>query len=91
MRHAGVYVFQGRHQLEIYLMRYALIVLGSLVAATVGHVGAGNAASPEPWCQSGGVNNGTGLDCSYRSFQQCYASASGNNAACVPNPFLHEQ
>jgi hypothetical protein len=39
----------------------------------------------DPWCVRG---RGDGLDCSYHTFQQCLATASGMGSHCTENPFL---
>jgi hypothetical protein len=68
-------------------MRYAMLVMTALLAA-----GAATVASPTPaaaidypWCIQGG---GWGVpgDCSYRSYGECMASASGRRVYCNINP-----
>jgi hypothetical protein len=40
-----------------------------------------------PWCvQYGGIASST-MSCGYTSFRQCLASARGNGASCVANPW----
>ncbi len=40
-----------------------------------------------PWCvQYGGISSST-LSCGFTSFRQCLATASGNRASCIPNPW----
>jgi Protein of unknown function (DUF3551) len=62
----------------------ALLALSAAGAATL--AGSGPAAAHDyPWCIQGG---GVGIpgDCSYRSFAQCMASASGRRVFCNINP-----
>jgi hypothetical protein len=62
----------------------AMLALMSTGAATI--VGAGSAAAIDyPWCIQGG---GWGVpgDCSYRSYAECMASASGRRVYCNINP-----
>jgi hypothetical protein len=62
----------------------AMVALMSAGAATI--AGAGPAAAIDyPWCIQGG---GWGVpgDCSYRSYAQCMASASGRRVYCNINP-----
>jgi hypothetical protein len=42
----------------------------------------------DPWCERE-TNDGSGLDCSYHTFQQCLASAAGSGT-CHENPFLYQ-
>jgi|HubBroStandDraft_4_1064222.scaffolds.fasta_scaffold326949_2 hypothetical protein len=37
----------------------------------------------DPWC----VRRGDGLDCSYRTFQQCLVTTRGMGGHCDENPF----
>jgi hypothetical protein len=40
-----------------------------------------------PWCvQYGGISSST-QNCGFTSFNQCLATASGNHASCIPNPW----
>jgi Protein of unknown function (DUF3551) len=41
----------------------------------------------DPWCVR--ARGGGGFDCSYHTFQQCLASASGTGH-CYENPFLYQ-
>lgn len=68
-------------------MRNAMLVMAALLAA-----GAATVAGPTPaaaidyrWCIQGG---GWGVpgDCSYRSYAECMASASGRRVYCNVNP-----
>jgi hypothetical protein len=42
----------------------------------------------DPWCERD-TEDGNGLDCSYHTFQQCLAAASGTGY-CYDNPFLYQ-
>jgi hypothetical protein len=42
----------------------------------------------DPWCERA-TNDGSALDCSYHTFQQCLAAASGTGH-CYENPFLYQ-
>jgi hypothetical protein len=42
----------------------------------------------DPWCERDS-DEGSGLDCSYRTFQQCLAAASATGH-CYENPFLYQ-
>src|ERR1700751_1183427 len=42
----------------------------------------------DPWCVRD-VDDGSGLDCSYHTFQQCLAAASATSH-CYENPFLYQ-
>jgi Protein of unknown function (DUF3551) len=47
------------------------------------------AARDYPFCISG-CTFGSGLgDCSFSSYQQCEATASGLTATCAPNPYYN--
>ena len=65
-------------------MMLALLALGSAGAATIA-APTPAAAIDYPWCIQGG---GWGVpgDCSYRSYAQCMASASGRRVYCNVNP-----
>jgi hypothetical protein len=69
------------------IMRNAMLALLALVSAGVATVAASGpaAAYDYPWCVQGG---GYGIpgDCSYQSYDQCSASASGRRAYCNINP-----
>jgi hypothetical protein len=71
-------------------MRYALIALGALVAATSANIAPSEAAQ-RAWCQRGGATDSNALECLYSTFRQCYETAFGNNGSCVRNPFVHER
>jgi hypothetical protein len=42
----------------------------------------------DPWCERES-EDGSGLDCSFHTFQQCLASAAGSGD-CYRNPFLYQ-
>jgi hypothetical protein len=42
-----------------------------------------------PFCMKGGNSDSSYGDCSYDTYQQCQASASGRNAYCDANPFYN--
>jgi hypothetical protein len=63
-----------------------LAMLAAVAAAGATLAGAAPAAAYDyPWCLQGGRDAGPG-DCSYQSYAQCQASASGLNAYCNVNP-----
>jgi hypothetical protein len=69
-------------------MRKVMMMAAGLVGvALVGGAGASPALAgyDYPWCVQG---RGVGYpgDCSYQTFEQCRASASGRNAGCGVNP-----
>ena len=68
-------------------MRNAMLAILALSAATAGTVaGAAPAAAYDyPYCVQG---RGIGIpgDCSYRTYNQCMASASGRGLYCNVNP-----
>jgi len=64
----------------------ALLALAAAGAATA--AGTGPAAAYDyPWCVVGGGYGYPG-DCSYQTYAQCQASASGRLASCYANPAL---
>ncbi|MBV9564021.1 MAG: DUF3551 domain-containing protein [Bradyrhizobium sp.] len=42
-----------------------------------------------PFCMKGGDSDSFNGDCSYDTYQQCQATASGRNAYCDANPFYN--
>jgi hypothetical protein len=63
-----------------------LATLASLAAGALTIAGAGPAAAIDyPWCIQG---RGWGIpgDCSYRTYAECMATASGRNVYCNINP-----
>jgi hypothetical protein len=61
-----------------------MLVLGAATVATLA-TSAPAAAYDYPWCVQG---RGVGIpgDCSYQTYAQCAASASGRQAYCNTNP-----
>jgi hypothetical protein len=66
-------------------MRYATMAVLAVMAAGAATVATPAAAYDYPYCLQG---SGVGIpgDCSYRSYAQCMASASGRRAYCNINP-----
>ena len=75
-----------RHVTEIE-MRNAMLAILALSAATVASVAGSSpaAAYDYPYCVQG---RGIGIpgDCSYSTYAQCMASASGRGLSCNVNP-----
>ncbi len=66
---------------KLVLAAMALTAAGAAMLAT----SAPAAAHDYPWCVAG-RDMGYPGDCSYASYNQCLASASGRNAYCSANP-----
>ena len=68
-------------------MRNTMLAMVALLAAAAATIaGSGPAAAIDyPWCIQGG---GWGIpgDCSYRSYAECMATASGRRVYCNINP-----
>jgi len=68
-------------------MRNVMLAMAALLAAAAATIaGSGPAAAIDyPWCIQGG---GWGIpgDCSYRSYAECMATASGRRVYCNINP-----
>jgi len=63
----------------------ALIAIGAMAAIE----GASAAPGNYPFCIQGcDFGGGTG-DCSFSSYAQCQATASGRDASCSPNPYFN--
>ena len=62
-----------------------IIILATAGAATLATCTPAAAAHDYPWCVQGWGVDIPG-DCSYRTYAQCMASASGRNAWCAENP-----
>ena len=63
----------------------ALTAIGILAVS-----GAAPAAAAEfPFCIKGCDFGGGAGDCSFVSYQQCQATASGRNAYCAANPYFN--
>jgi len=68
-------------------MRAILLGLGFLVAMVAADIQSASAATaPRPWCVRDGSFGRGSWDCTYYTFEQCLASASGNNGSCEQNP-----
>ena len=68
-------------------MRLALIGLAALIAALAAGVQSGSAQHNSRYCTDGGGDNSSGMpDCSYSTWEQCRASASGLSRYCTENP-----
>ena len=67
------------------------IVLAVMAVAAAGVAGVATsapaAAQADSWCVQG-RDEGIPGDCSYSSYAQCMASASGRNAYCNVNPMV---
>ena len=71
-------------------MRSALIGVATIAAALAADARSGSAQESffnERFCVSGGEDDV--LDCSYRTWRQCIASARGLTNVCVENPWWH--
>jgi hypothetical protein len=70
-------------------MRKMVLMATALVGAAIASAAstAPAAAYEYPWCVQG---RGVGYpgECSYQSFRQCQASASGRNVSCGINPVV---
>jgi hypothetical protein len=68
-------------------MRYAMLAMLALLSAGAATVtgSAPAAAQDYPWCAQG---KGFGIpgDCSYQTYSQCQAAASGRDLYCNLNP-----
>jgi hypothetical protein len=68
-------------------MRNAMLAMAALLAAAAATIAGPTpaAAIDYPWCIQGG---GWGIpgDCSYRSYAECMATASGRRVYCNINP-----
>jgi hypothetical protein len=78
----------GRSREERTQMRQsspALIVIGLLGAMDAASAAPGNSQFCIQGCDFGG---GLG-DCSFSSYAQCQATASGRDASCIANPYFN--
>jgi hypothetical protein len=67
-------------------LRLLGLVGGVMLTLAMG-VRPGTAMVIYPWCvQYGGISSST-QNCGFTSFNQCLATASGNHASCIPNPW----
>jgi hypothetical protein len=62
---------------------WALIAIGSFAAIDVASAGG------MPFCIKGCDFGGAAGDCSFASYAQCQATASGRDAACAANPYFN--
>jgi hypothetical protein len=69
-------------------MRPVLIALAVAIVALAVEVPSSNAQGyNNRWCtDGGGVDEGSHLECSYYTLQQCEASARGRGQHCTENP-----
>jgi hypothetical protein len=64
-------------------------ILLMLAVASVGAVVPRVAAGGLPYCIKGCDFGGGAGDCSFSSYQQCLATASGRDATCAANPYFN--
>jgi hypothetical protein len=64
-------------------------ILLMLAVASVGAAIPGVAAGGLPYCIKGCDFGGGAGDCSFTSYQQCLATASGRDATCAANPYYN--
>jgi hypothetical protein len=64
---------------------WALMAIGVFAAMNAAPVAAGGMPFCIKGCDFGG---GTG-DCSFATYQQCLATASGRDATCAANPYFN--
>jgi hypothetical protein len=64
----------------------AILAVSAAGAATLAGSGPAAAVHDYPYCIESSMSGGFPDDCSYRSYAQCMASASGRRAECVVNP-----
>jgi Protein of unknown function (DUF3551) len=65
-------------------MRTIPIILTTFAALSLSMFGA--RASNGSWCANYGTGH-SGIDCSFKSMEQCLATLSGLSGFCAPNPF----
>jgi len=85
------YTPSGRHRQE-KTMRYALMSLATALAVLAFGVPSSNAQFfSKRYCTFGGGEQSSGQpDCSYNTWEQCRASASGLARFCGENPYYAE-
>jgi hypothetical protein len=66
---------------------WALMAIGVIAAAGASPAAAGSSPFCIKGCDYGGAG-GLG-DCSFSSYQQCQATASGQAATCYSNPYFN--
>ena len=64
---------------------WALIAIGAFAATNATLAVAGGM----PFCIKGCDFGGGAGDCSFSSYQQCLATASGRDATCAANPYFN--
>jgi hypothetical protein len=65
---------------------WALMAFGAVCAIDAAPAAARN----YPYCIKGCDFGGSAGDCSFSSYQQCLASASGRDATCAANPYFSQ-
>jgi hypothetical protein len=71
-------------------MRHTVLALLALGSVSAIHATAATAGD-YPYCIRG-CSFGSGLgDCSYSTYEQCQATASGVVATCAPNPYFNQR
>ncbi len=70
-------------------MRHALLALMAFGAVCAIHP-ASAAAKDFAYCIKGCDFGGGAGDCSFSSYQQCLAAASGRDATCAANPYFSQ-
>jgi hypothetical protein len=70
-------------------MHRILLGVGIAVAAMAADAQSSYAAEPRPYCLTGGRGTTAGIpDCSYYTWEQCWAAIGGGGDACMINPEL---
>jgi hypothetical protein len=77
----------GRSRTENAMRRVVWTLVLCCVAAPIGALAA--AARDLPFCIKGCDFGGSLGDCSFSSYQQCQAAASGRDAYCDANPYFN--
>ena len=70
-------------------MRQSLGVLFAAAVLAAAHPAPAAAGGNAPFCLVGCDFGGGVGDCTFTSYQQCQASASGRDASCSPNPYYN--
>jgi hypothetical protein len=69
---------------------WALIAIGAMAAINAAPATAGSSPSgSSPFCIKGCEFGGGAGDCSFSTYQQCQATASGRDATCAANPYFN--
>ncbi len=69
-------------------MRLVFFALTMIAAAAGASPSNAQSRGPKPWCIADGAYGPGTMDCTYWTFQQCRASASGAGGMCVENPVI---